>query len=78
MDGRAPFGMGGLGGRRQGPRSAGLPDKAVDESRGLPQNYGYIHNNHFICCNVIICVTLGGRSLTTTVNMRLLLSRKES
>lgn len=40
MDGRAPFGMGGLGGRRQGPRSAGLPDKAVDESRGMPQNYG--------------------------------------
>lgn len=40
MDGRAPFGMGGLGGRRQGPRSAGLPDKAVDESRGMSQNYG--------------------------------------
>lgn len=40
MDGRAPFGMGGLGGRRQGARSAGLPDKAVDESRGMPQNYG--------------------------------------
>lgn len=40
MDGRAPFVMGGLGGRRQGARSAGLPDKAVDESRGMPQNYG--------------------------------------
>ena len=40
MDGRAAFGMGGLGGRRQGPRPVGLPDKTLDESRGLQQNYG--------------------------------------
>jgi len=40
MDGRAPFGMGGMGGRRQGPRPSGLPDKAVEESRGMQQSYG--------------------------------------
>ena len=40
MDGRPPFGMGGMGGRRQGPRPSGLPDKAVDESRGMQQSYG--------------------------------------
>lgn len=40
MDSRATFGMGGLGGRRQGPRPTGLPDKPVDESRGLQQSYG--------------------------------------
>lgn len=40
MEGRTPYGMAGLGGRRQGPRPAGLPDKVVDESRGLQQNYG--------------------------------------
>ena len=40
MDARPPFGMGGLGGRRQGPRPSGLPDKALDEPRGLQQNYG--------------------------------------
>ena len=40
MDGRTPFGMGGMGGRRQGPRPSGLPDKAVEESRGMQQSYG--------------------------------------
>lgn len=39
-DGRAPFGMGGIGGRRQGPRPSALPDKAVEESRGMQQSYG--------------------------------------
>lgn len=39
-DGRTPFGMGGMGGRRQGPRPSGLPDKALEESRGMQQNYG--------------------------------------
>lgn len=40
MDGRTAFGMGGVGGRRQGPRPMGLPDRALDESRGMQQNYG--------------------------------------
>ncbi|KAL9963339.1 hypothetical protein ACROYT_G032533 [Oculina patagonica] len=40
MDGRTPFGMGGIGSRRQGPRPSGLPEKAVDESRGMQQSYG--------------------------------------
>lgn len=39
-DGRVPFGMGGIGGRRQGPRPSALPDKAVEESRGMQQSYG--------------------------------------
>lgn len=39
-DGRAPFCMGGIGGRRQGPRPSALPDKAVEESRGMQQSYG--------------------------------------
>lgn len=40
MDSRAPFGMGGMGGRRQGPRPSGLPEKAVEEPRGIQQSYG--------------------------------------
>ena len=39
-DVRAPFSMGGMGGRRQGPRPSVLPDKAVEESRGMQQSYG--------------------------------------
>lgn len=39
-DVRTPFGMGGIGGRRQGPRPTALPDKAVEESRGMQQSYG--------------------------------------
>lgn len=40
LDTRTTFGMGSLGGRRQGPRPTGLPDKPLDDStRGL-QNYG--------------------------------------
>jgi len=38
-DGRQPFGMGGMGGRR-GPRPSMLPDKAVEEPRGMQQSYG--------------------------------------
>lgn len=40
IDGRTAFGMGGVGGRRQGPRPTGLPDRALDETRGMQQNYG--------------------------------------
>lgn len=41
-DVRTPFGMGGIGGRRQGPRPTALPDKAVEESRGMQQSYGWL------------------------------------